>query len=88
MILSGEERPYHRDNYYADDEANQNQAGAAFYVVHEFVAARAEHQGAGRSAYRSCECAGCRNSDCHYNCSGVSTKLLSDCDTNRAQQLR
>ena len=72
VLFAGEERPYHRDNNQGYYESYQNQTGTSFNIVHEFVSARAKYQGVRRSTYRSCECAGCCNSDSHQNCLRVS----------------
>ena len=42
-LFAGEERPYHRDNNQGYYESYQNQTGTSFYIVHEFVSARAKY---------------------------------------------
>lgn len=87
-LFTREERPYHRDYNQGYDESYDYQTGTSFYIVHEFVSARAKYQSVRRSTYRSCECTRCCNSDSHQNCFRVSTQLFRDCQANRAQQCR
>ena len=41
LLSAGEEGPEHRNQDQGDYEAYDNQAGTAFYVVHEFESAGA-----------------------------------------------
>ena len=85
-LFAGEEGPYHGDYNQGNDEANDDQASACFYIVHEFVVARAQYQGVRRSTNGRCKCAGSCNCNSHQNCLRVSAQVLRNSDTDRAQQ--
>ena len=81
-LFAGEEGRYHRDYNQGNYEANDDQASTSFYIVHEFVVARAQYQGVRRSTNGGCKCAGSCNCNSHQNCLRVSAQVLRNSDTD------